>query len=98
VSAIRKSENSPAGSRPFARRRTQHKGFAAGGRGKAKKHFDGRALARAVGAEESENLASAHRQSQVANRDFVSENLVQVSCLDREIILLGQSQLLFNFL
>jgi hypothetical protein len=75
----------------IARRLAQHKGLATGGRGKAKKHFDGSALACAVRAEESEYLAPAHRQGQVTHRDFVAENLVQVLCLDRVVLQLGQS-------
>ena len=78
-----------------ARRRAQHKCLAAGRLGEAQKHFDRSALARSVRSEEAKYFAPAHGQGQVAHRDFAPENLAQILRLDREVILLGQSQLLF---
>jgi len=59
----------------IARRRAQHKGLAIGGRRKAEKHFNRSALARPVRAKETENLAPAHRQGQIAHRDLIAESL-----------------------
>ena len=79
-----------------ARWRAQHKRLAARRFGEAQKHFDRSAFARAVRAEEAEDFAPAHGQGQVAHRDFAPENLAQILRAYREVIRLGQSQLLFT--
>ena len=76
--------------------RAQHQRLAARRFGEAQKHFDRCAFSRAVRAEEAEDFAAPHGQSQVAHRDLAAEHLAQILRPNREVIRLGQSQLLFT--
>ena len=66
-------------------RRAEDEGFAAAGLDEAEQHFDGRAFARAVGAEESEYFAARDFQREAGDRDFVAELFTKGVCFNREI-------------
>ena len=75
----------PAARSYVARGAAQNLSLSAGGKHQTKQHFDGRALACAIGAQETENLAPRDFEGEVSDRHFAAEYFAKSAGADGEI-------------